>query len=130
MTVYVLTTGFYSDYTIRGVFSTRELAQVAAEMWKKIGNYGEEIAAYTVDESADPVIKDSWCITLRMKDGKVEQNYPGGKVVVARAARGTCSNPPIGGRVQACSYVSAKHAMKLAVECRQRILRQATERDD
>ena len=47
-TIYIVTSGEYSDYRIVGVFSTKEIAQLA------IGaGHGDEIEEYEIDKYAD-----------------------------------------------------------------------------
>jgi hypothetical protein len=62
--VYVVTTGEYSDYSIRAIFSKRELAQEYIDT-KKDGSIGE----YTLD----PIKNTAPIIYIRMtKEGNVE----------------------------------------------------------
>lgn len=118
--IYVVTSGSYSDYSIRGVFSSREKA------WRYIENTREHCSDYNyievwaVDKEENKVVRrvyrtimpqgDSWSSTeisepsARTPDSYITEAYNGNFV--------------------AYSYVSEEHSKKLAVEEYQRRLRE------
>lgn len=122
MIVYVVTAGCYSDYGIEAIFSTRELAEdyIVANP-KKYSGYND-IAEWTVDERAGWVPRKGWYLHLGLSDGSV-----GNKGSETSTADPNARNEEpyfMPDYVRVTSYVSAEHALKLAVEARQAWLRE------
>lgn len=73
-TIYVLTSGSYSDYRVDGVYSTREMAQAVIDR-----GWGGEIEEYELDELADFLEKGLNCYWVEMQrngDSEVRASYP------------------------------------------------------
>jgi len=82
-TVYILTEGDYSDYHIIGVYSTRELAQEAADAgFVRVSVYSDyDIEEHNLDENSPPFGMKCWRVRmLRNGDtlGDVERGDIGG----------------------------------------------------
>ncbi len=67
-TVYIVTSGSYSDYGINRVFSTRE----KAESWA--GPLGYEIEEWELDDSSDPLVVVTR-VSGQIINGKCEARY-------------------------------------------------------
>jgi hypothetical protein len=144
-TIYVVTSGSYSDYGINAMFSTRELAQeyidkaIAAkdadgEEYNVSGVYwagDAQIEEWSLDEQRDAAVTTKWRVGMLLDDGSVPEGPYEQKefesvskesVVEQYDANVPCySNRPI---VRVISYKSAEHALKLAAEQRQKWLRE------
>jgi hypothetical protein len=130
MKVWLATAGCYSDFSVIGVFSTRK----AAEEVSRMSHDGNNPACYEVDELEGGSRKDKFYCHLEMKTGKVvNQGVTQGYQVVPKNTRvGSPAYlfgpvPQHNTIINAESYVSAKHALKLAIEYRQKLLRKKTE---
>lgn len=67
-TIYVVTTGSYSDYSVRGLFLTKEAAEACrAELAK--GQYTDpnDVEEYTLDALAGHVTTTSWTVDIDCK---------------------------------------------------------------
>jgi hypothetical protein len=77
-TVYLVTSGEYSDYGIRAAFSTKEKAQEWIDSWDGKGIYGHEVGDFEIEEWA----LDDWPmagtrIRVRMsRDGQGHAEQP------------------------------------------------------
>lgn len=120
-TIYIVTEGEYSDYGIRGVFSTQAKAQAYVD-----GN-GGDIEEWGLDEFAGWIKRTHFRAKIRLSDGAIlqEWNYQ----ATADPHKRSEDVQQWKGRddMQMCatSLVSAEHARKLAVEARQNWLREA-----
>ena len=76
-TIYVLTSGDYSDYHINGVYSSRELAQAFIDAVEREYPYSDYmIEEYDLDEYADELKRGYHLWFVRMKrDGLVLEAY-------------------------------------------------------
>jgi hypothetical protein len=122
-TVYVVTQGEYSDYHIKGVFSTEEKAKEFMANKKK----GDTIDSWILDEREDYCDRQAWLCVLR-ESGDV--HWQGMDTEFASpSTRGYVEKEEYDGQqiFRATSYESAQHALKLATECRQAWLRKQTE---
>jgi hypothetical protein len=133
MLVYVVTSGEYSDYHICGVFSSEEKAKTY------MGNAPEKrfsVEEYELDGERPRVFAERWGVALKL-DGSVANDCSGSQhedVTESRCFgdRGSGYTTSWAGRPESrstyCfvghSYVSADHDMKLAVEQRQKALRE------
>lgn len=118
--VYVVTSGEYSDYTIEGVFSTRELAEKFAAQWGDCN----DIAEWPLDKRKDESRKIVHQATIRADTGDVDKWFGKHSYLessdndIKRTFYYDRSNEIIGE-----SSISPDHALKLAAEKRQEILR-------
>ena len=77
-TIYVVTTGEYSDYGICAMFSSKEKADQYCERFKKHADYtGYDIEEYTLDPIPDDVYRENKELyhVQMWKDGTVRQTY-------------------------------------------------------
>lgn len=71
MTVYIVTTGSYSDYRIDSVWSTKAQAEQLVAHLQRCGIDDAEIAEWTVDHRTDPLPVPEYCVRLNMTTGAV-----------------------------------------------------------
>lgn len=138
--VYVVTTGSYSDYGINGIFSTEELAQkwIDANMNSSDGWHRDfnPIIEYTVDNPSqiDPVEKTQYSVAIDANTGDVVpgRTWENKEVIGSSIRSGTVKvytisknshSYPNATHIVAESYESMEHAIKLAAEKRQELLR-------
>jgi len=130
--VFVITHGSYSSYTIHAVFSSRKLAQEFLGKLKAADDYRAdgEIEVWELDKETDVKVLEVWRCGILLDTGEVKEK-PYMNVKVERRFRGrviqSATKIPLYqnrrmSRVE--STVSAKHCLKLAVEERQRWLRE------
>lgn len=118
-TVYVLTSGEYSDYHISGVFSTKKKAERFI-LNNPTGSYDRyDIEEWELDERQDDTTKTIWCCVLSLKDGTISGEW---------SYELSCKDyytevKAFRLEVRGCSSVSREHAQKLAIEKRQETLR-------
>lgn len=78
MKVYLLTTGQYSDYTVRGVFSSRELAERARQVLLPCSEANEDIQEVELDSGLDgngnPLV-EKWTVEM-LREGEVTKTEP------------------------------------------------------
>ena len=128
VTVWIVTSGAYSDYHIEGVFSTEsEAARYLAEVRRFRDDADAE--EWTVNECADLVYKPYYDATIALVDGqwlRGEHDSPPGTYgeIVPRSLR-TSADFQAGALrfhvpcVTRRSYVSLEHAQGLCIEARQ-----------
>lgn len=145
--VYVVTTGSYSDYGVRAIFSTRKKAEEYMERCKAANNSDTEndgycyvdtdfnsIEEWTLDEGLQERAYDRWHVGIMLDDGSLEY----GKSPTHSKQWGVPQNEarvdehiPIHkgrGAVRVYSCKSAEHALKLAAEKRQEWLRRTAQK--
>ena len=123
-TVYVLTEGCYSDHHVVAVFSTREAVEAFMER-AKVANEWNDYAfdEYTLDDYATMTVSRYWECIIRLEDGVIcDELAHHGRTEHRIGERGTVEVDS--DKAWAKSYVSAEHARKLAVEARQKWLRE------
>lgn len=136
--VYAVSSGSYSDYRVNGIFSTREKAEkflgtcrASEACWNKDFN---DIIEYTLD--ADLAQQDYvrysvgiMCDTGEVKEGPRSKDYFG---IPESKAYISYKVPLYQGRdiARSESHKSAAHAMKVAVEARQKWLREREARHE
>ena len=132
-TIYVLTSGAYSDYSIKAVFSTKALAeQYIAKANDKYRDWNT-VEEWVLDEL---VTKQNikvwyikvWCVGIALDTGEVLEQNEFIRLRQPFRGRVTQANikvPFYGSRLMARveSGVSGEHALKLAYEARQKYLR-------
>jgi len=129
MTVFVVTQGSYSDYSICAIFSTREKA--VEHMGGFPGEFND-IEEYDLDSLRPRKLTKQWNARLNW-DGSVHQyeNKNPSVIDVVEAYVGERGGSYTftwrGGAFVGMSYVSYEHAMKLAVEERQKAMREHPE---
>lgn len=129
-TVFIVTEGDYSDYRIRSVFSTRELAEAHISNRQPNG----EIEEWAVDCERDAVERTLYMVTIG-EDGNVlhKSDTSCFDSVMVNPASGIKSQQKEFNSYHkkwyfaGHSFQSHDHAQKLAVECRQAWLREQTE---
>jgi hypothetical protein len=147
-TIYVITSGCYSDYGINAMFSTRKLAEkyiADAKDAKNSSNYNDDtyvssvyfsddanIEEWLLDEESKAKVFSYWNVVMMLDDGSVVENHTGREFGHPQSKIEQCGDKipcyqmrPI---VRVRSVKSANHAMKLAVEARQKWLREKTEK--
>ncbi len=125
--VYAVSSGSYSDYSVRAIFSTREKAQAMID-WIKSGPPGRitdlnDVEEYELDEAEPPAnYREHWFIKMDLASGAIE--------TVRQEARTEWSWPPSEEPARAnywpkyglevhCHADNEAHAIKIATEKRQ-----------
>lgn len=134
MKVYVVTRGEYSDYCISAIFSTHEKAE------EYMGGFpGEfnEIEEYELDSEQPLVMGKCWVANLRLDGSEYMPTFDGVECIAeefrsGERGYGTTEERKYGYANEldwfvGKSYVNKEHAMKLAVEQRQKALREHPE---
>lgn len=130
MNVYVVTSGCYSDYKIEAVFSTEERATAfKAELDKTLcdGQFSDiAIEAWELDARAGEENRPIYHAEIDLKTGAVQDPWMESRMVSTRARAVDPPDESVASEhiAYGSSAVSAKHAMKLAVEARQAWLRE------
>lgn len=129
MTIYLVTSGSYSDYSVDAAFSTEEKADAHVADLKKCGRYDVGVEEYEVDVLAEETPRERFYARIDLDTGFVEVGSRGYDMArpTARGVRfdppsmfSSLLNPGAERELVAYSYVSIAHAEKLAVEARQR----------
>jgi hypothetical protein len=130
-TVFLVTSGAYSDYHVSCAFSTKELAEAYIEECSLSGDSDPgAVEEFPVDEEAVSKCVPYWQVEITLESGALVRKRCG-KMVVNPSLRvwdfGTkVSNYRFPNQVptaEACSFVSEEHALKVAAELRQEFLR-------
>lgn len=130
--VYVVTSGAYSDYRIQAVFSSRKLAQAWIDLHNYQGSWENpnefNIEPWGVDELKEAEVFDVYSCGIMLETGQIIEQHCVRKLVLpfrGHLLQHSTAVPLYKGakvsRVE--SGVSADHARKLAIEARQRWLR-------
>ena len=114
--VYVVQEGSYSDRHVVGVFSTRALAEKDADA------YNGDITEYEVDCLVGSEFHACYYADIDFSTGVVETSPPCGPK--ERVRPGECAIYTRGKFALVASPVSSEHAAKVAVELRQKWLRE------
>lgn len=130
MTIFLVTSGEYSDYHIAAVFSTQELANEYVVKMKSDGDEGS-VEHWETDTEKDAVLNyTSWQCGILLESGEIKEP-PHASQKLEVPFRGTVSQsaqpvPAYQGALisRVRSGVSAEHCLKLAAEERQRWLRE------
>lgn len=133
ISVYVITSGCYSDYGIHGVSLSRKNAQKCIDNALAAEEYWAEDAAieeWEVDGLLKSKRMEVWRCGMLLDDGSIVESRPDPNVIFEAPFRGRITQyatkvPMYKNRriVRTESTVSQKHAQKLAVEARQKWLR-------
>ena len=122
-TIYVVTEGEYSDYRIMAVFSSKKKADA---YFKEVGS-SNSVEEYVLDEQSGWVGVKLWQARIRISDGQLcelGQDYSQTMVPSPRHVESQVSTA--GDCIIVKSAVSSNHAEKVAVERRQKHLREAS----
>ena len=159
MKVYLVSDGCYSDYSIRGVFSTAELAEsYRAVLAGDDSDSDAAVVEWEVDAEAGKVWRPCFRASINLSaiyhvftgevicEAGAIYNEDEGMALATPDARSkspealgaphrpVLGKPPSevgpGGARRVCSLVSAEHARKLAVEARQAWLRSRVARSE
>jgi hypothetical protein len=130
-TIYIVTNGSYSDYHIEAVFSTKAAAEAwLAEAQESSGFSADlpQIEEWPLDERAGEILRTAWRCGIRLDSGEFYGEEPLRALGKPQERTATVEEyppqlPAFGGVCLVISYVSAEHARKLAVEYRQKWLR-------
>lgn len=119
-TLYAVAEGEYSDYRIRGIFST----EVKARAFIERGG-GDEVEEYVLDEMEGYGKRRHFRCKIHPDSGAITQEWDFESLASLRAR--SLDSQEWSGEIVVTSLVSAEHARKLAAEARQAHLRKATE---
>jgi hypothetical protein len=120
--IYIVTSGEYSDYRIRGVYSTRkgaekQFAEVQGEAW----DYVHQIEEYELDAPApDDSDAPAYEAEIDLETGAITEE-PGEQWRAVATKTETMRSLK---KARTSSTQSQQHANKLAVEARQKWLRE------
>lgn len=127
--VWLLAEGEYSDYSIVGVYSTREVALAVKAEREKERRYCEvhDPEEWPLDHDAEHVFGPTYGIYIILESGELKDQVPR-KPREAVRHPGRCRvTEPFGNGDELCIFVespvSYEHAAKAAVEARQAWLR-------
>lgn len=130
-TIYIVTSGEYSDYGIDGIFSTKSKAETFIEECKKQTYLKSDYEAeeWELDDKTESTVATSWDAVLDIATGDIERreariefvakNKRVSKVLVPDYV--SQAHPK--GSIIVQSFVSLEHAVKLCVEKQQELLR-------
>ncbi len=131
--VHVVTTGQYSDYRIAAIFSARD----AAERYLHVNDTGEHpydtgrIEEWSIDEISEPVSVIPWQASIDCDTGEIMWTHKANwSEVIQRGMRAgpvdihEVTDQPRKAWIIVTSYASEEHAKKLAIEARQKWLRE------
>ena len=116
--VYVLTAGEYSDYHVVGVFSTKEEAEkIGGLLYRK----SVEAEEYELDRMVGLERGPTFVAAIQLKDGKIKS----GKHLKSDLRHpSACEVVPYNDSIDVISPISEAHARKVAIEERQKKLRE------
>ncbi len=130
MIVYIVTGGEYSDYSIYCIFSNKQLAKewISKQSNDIYGKNDYNIEEWSMDEQINVVEMTVYQQGIFLDTGELIESYQ--NIVVRNPFRGECLQsavkvPMYNNRQvsRVISGVSREHAEKLAIEARQRFLR-------
>ena len=140
MTIYVLTTGEYSDYRICSVCSTREKAETLRAEYVKVES-AADIEEYELDKEVGSTAQGIFVVCINLADGTVfNGSHPPGNSAEPCTSLEVCTNEyrsigepytawwkgqELGKHIRVSAAGSLKRAVKLATEARQAYLREA-----
>lgn len=125
-TIYVVTSGSYSDYTISGVFSTKEGADRYISESSKHCYSEDRVEEFQLDSESEKIMRTVWWAYCSVPTGEVVACYCSKGMANKNHRVDDWDGDSIDNQkanVLACSYVSEEHAIKVAVERRQEVLR-------
>ncbi len=128
-TIYVVTSGSYSDYGIRAIFSTKEKAEHYVSLSKETDpDEPHGIEEWTLDAMDNVIVSNVYSCYINLNTGDisrlVELSYK------SLIQQGTKSDVLIGcNEINVTSYISKEHCEKIAIEARQKWLRKKKTND-
>lgn len=126
-TAYVVTQGEYSDYSIIGVFLTREEAEAFTGGYDRddpCGWYG--IEEYPIGGPEGVRIRTVYWCRINLKDGQIPRTGESVQLFDSSERATTIRGPNYDWEIIVESAVSKDHAIKVAIEARQKWLREKT----
>lgn len=129
-TVYVVTSGEYSDYGIHAIFSTRALADAYIKRALAApATYHSEfnVEEWYVDRESAARAHYVWTAGVLIADGSVPERGGHDEFAIPKSSAEVIKAVPVydgNGIARARSHKSAEHALKLATEARQKHLRE------
>lgn len=128
VTVYLVSTGQYSDWAVRGIFSTREKAEALRVELGKVGDCNSppnDVAEWEVDGEEGKVCRMIHSARMDFDTGDCRTYSPRPDIWPASDACEIYPGETHDGHAWVCveSPVSAEHAAKVAAEKRQEWLR-------
>ena len=125
MKIYLAASGEYSDYHIDGAFSTKEKADNCAKK-----NHGF-VETFPLDERMEWICRNAWQTSMYISDGRIDKSFThqnewnvfAPPAIKIRSIQHECDFKGFD-CLTVSSYVSQTHSIKIAVELRQKILRE------
>ena len=123
--VFLVCQGEYSDYHVCGVFSTREKAEAHIVVLKQAEWHDDpEIETWVVDERAKDVYQELHWAQIRISDGAITYTCSRWDTEPPNYTLTHVHCLPYAHYIEACSAKGREHAKKLAVEARQKYMRE------
>lgn len=119
--VFVVTQGCYSDYHIEAIFSKFDYAKAFKDNLPHSSD--ASIEEWDLDEKAGFTERVLYNCSMNKKTGEIETEWPFKEMASPRARAGNYHDI-YKDTIRTSSFVSQKHARKLAVEARQKWLRE------
>lgn len=124
-TVYVVTSGSYSDYSIDAVFLDKDAAEkYVPEVSKSLWKHPVVIEEWIADAEAGKIVRKVFASDISLHTGALQVISMGAELDDPNARRDKVEFYERTMEVRASSYVSQEHADKLCVEYRQGWLRE------
>jgi hypothetical protein len=122
MTLYVVTTGSYSDYSIHSIYSTREKAEAVVALLgdERLDCDNPAIKEYELDALTEGSVSEVFRVWIRKSDGDLVGTDSNCSIVQPRHTYVEMQRE----HIMADSVVSPDHALKIAAEARQAWLRE------
>ena len=125
-TIYVVTSGQYSDYGIEAIFSNKENAERYSKEYNKTTTDSDmsELEEWVMDdpENDELVSKTVWIISIRKDDGRIDCKPYETKILTNKNKKSLAYEYP--NHFYIHSFISSEHATKLASEKYQQYLRE------
>lgn len=134
-TIYVVTSGSYSDYGIQGIFSTREKADRYISEYNKAHTYSDinNVEEYNLDELDNQFMRQYWTASINLLTGELKAPYydwqNNDELKRLCNNNGRSEHRECNGVFYVDSFVSEEHAKKVCVEKYQEHLRCTTKSD-
>lgn len=121
-TIYVVTSGCYSDYGMNGMFSTKEKAEKFIKDNKTTFYDKGQIEEWILDEQQDHELRTVWSCCIDLRTGNITDEWVG-ESMCEDGYTHIDSYSPTAAFTGAHSATSLEHCRKLAAEVRQGVLR-------
>lgn len=129
--IYIVTSGCYSDYGISAVFTDKQSAEDYVKECHKCGQSDASVETWEANSEAEKVCRPAWAIQMFL-DGRLRMDshyniLASPNMRVHEGINNAFYDDGKYGFVCVTSLVSRDHAIKLAIEKRQAVLRTKTE---